>query len=121
MTNNKGDIGHYRYEEPHLTLNEGSKVKPEVWSPQIFKFVAITSNPIELDQNVTLVRIGHYRYEEPHLTLKEGSKVKSETSKKFGAHVFLYVVFTSISSMTNNKGDIGSFKFGHLRFSNSLP
>ena len=29
-------------------------------------------------------------------------------------------VFTSKTSTTNNKGDIGSFKFGHLRFSNSL-
>ena len=28
-TINKGGIGHYRYEEPHLTLKEGSKVKSE--------------------------------------------------------------------------------------------
>ena len=65
--------------------------------------------------------IGHYRYEQSHLTLKEGSKVKSETSKRSGAHDFLKVVFTSKTGTTNNKGDIGSFKFRHLRFSNLWP
>ena len=65
--------------------------------------------------------MGHYRYEESYLTLNEGSKGKSETSKRFRAHDFLEVVFTSKTSTTNNKGDIGSFRFGHLRFSNSLP
>ena len=63
----------------------------------------------------------YYKYEGPHLTLKEGSKVKSESSKRFGAHDLKEVIFTSKTSTTNNKGDIGSFKFGHLRFSNLLP
>ena len=35
MTNNKGDIGHYRYEETHLTLKEGSKVKSETTALEI--------------------------------------------------------------------------------------
>ena len=65
--------------------------------------------------------IVHHRYQVPHSTLKEGSKVKSDPTKRFGAHDFLEVVFTSKTSTTNTKGDIGSFKFGHLRFSNSLP
>ena len=74
-----------------------------------------------LNDWATMIRKCHYRYEEPHLTLKEGFKVKSETSKRFGAHDFLQVVFASKTSTTNNKGDIRSFNFGHLRFSNSLP
>ena len=33
-TNNKGDIGHYKYQGPHSTLQEASKVKSE--RPQKF-------------------------------------------------------------------------------------
>ena len=66
--------------------------------------------------------IGHYRYKEPHLTLKEGSKVKSETTKDSG-HMISYKLSSHTKPLQtiNNKGDIDSFKFGHLRFSNSLP
>ena len=105
-----------------MTLTEGSKVKSEPterFGAHDFLQVVFTSKTSTTNNKGD---IGHYRYKEPYLTLKEGSKVKSETRKRFRAHDFLEVVFTSKTSTTNNlKGDIGSFKFGHLRFSNSLP
>ena len=55
--------------------------------------------------------IHHYRYQEPHSTFKEGSKVKSDITKRFGAHDFLQVVFTSKPSTSNSKGDIGHYRY----------
>ena len=46
MTSNKGDIGHYRYEEPHLTLKEGPKsfLKPAKDSGHMI-FYRLSSHP----------------------------------------------------------------------------
>ena len=38
-------------------------------------------------------------------------KVKSNPIKIFGEHDFLHVVFTSKTSMTNNKGYIGHYRY----------
>ena len=49
MTNNKGDIGHYRYEEPHLTLKEGPmlNLKPAKDAGHIISYkLSLHSKPL---------------------------------------------------------------------------
>ena len=46
----------------------------------------------------------------PSLTLKEGSKVKFDSTKRFAGHNFLQSDYTFLTSRTNNKEVIGTFK-----------
>ena len=67
MTNNKGDIGHYRYEEPHLTLKEGSKVKSETskrFGAHDFLKVVFTSKTSTTNNkgDIGSFKFGHLRF-----------------------------------------------------------
>ena len=96
MTNNKGDIGHYKYQGPHSTLKAGSKVKSDLtkrfgahdFLEVIFTFkTSMTNNRRDIVHHT--YQVPHSTLKGPHSTLKEGSKVKSDPTKRFGEHDFL--------------------------------
>ena len=89
MTNNRADIDHHRYQVPHLTLKEGSKVKSDPtkrFGAHDFLKVVFTSKTCTTNNKGD---IDHQRYQGPHSTLKEGSKVKSDPPKDLG-HMISY-------------------------------
>ena len=57
--------------------------------------------------------ISTFKYGYCHLTSNEGSKVKSDHIRRFSAHNFLQIGFTSQTSRTNNKQVISTFIFGY--------
>ena len=48
--------------------------------------------------------------------MKEGPKVKSDHIRRFPAHDFLQVGFTCQTTRSNNKGDIGTYKFRYMGY-----
>ena len=82
-------ISTFKFGCPHLTLNEGSKVKSDHtrrFPAHDFLYVGLPSQTSSIDNKGV---ISTYKFGYPRLTLKEGSKVKSDHIRRFAAHDFL--------------------------------
>ena len=115
-TNNKRVISTFKFGSPHLTLNEGPKVKSDhtrIFPAHDFLYVGLPSQTSRTNNKRV---ISTFTFGYPRLTLKEGPKVKSDHTRRFPAHDFLYTGLPSQTSRTNKKRVISTFKFGCPHF-----